>query len=48
MENRLNTPLHDGFYMPGEFEPHEGCILIWPKRPGSWPFEARADRKSVV
>ena len=28
--------------MPGEFEPHQGCILIWPKRPGSWGYEAKA------
>ena len=35
-------PREDGFYMPGEFEPHQGCILIWPKRPGSWGYEAKA------
>lgn len=35
-------PSEDGFYMPGEFEPHKGCILIWPKRPGSWGYEAKA------
>lgn len=23
--------------MPAEYEPHEGCVLIWPVRPGSWP-----------
>ncbi len=22
--------------MPGEFEQHQGCIMIWPERPGSW------------
>ena len=27
--------------MPGEFEPQDGVILIWPKRPGSWPYEAK-------
>ena len=32
-------PSEDGFYMPGEFEPHQGCILIWPKRPGSWGYD---------
>ena len=42
IENR--TPHQDGFYMPGEFEPQDGVILIWPKRPGSWPYEANADR----
>lgn len=39
-----STPAQDGFYMPGEFEPHEGCIMIWPSRPGSWPYEAKAAR----
>ncbi|MBP5199004.1 MAG: agmatine deiminase [Lachnospiraceae bacterium] len=34
------TPLQDGFYMPAEFSPQEGCILIWPHRKGSWPYEA--------
>ena len=24
------------YRMPGEFEPHEGCVMIWPERPGSW------------
>ncbi len=28
------------YRMPAEFEPHDGCILIWPQRPGSWPKEA--------
>ena len=33
-QNRL--PVEDGFLMPGEFEKHRGCIMIWPVRPGSW------------
>lgn len=37
-----STPKEDGYYMPGEFEAHHGCIMIWPVRPGSWPHEARA------
>lgn len=46
---RLKTlPAADGFYMPGEFEPHWGCIMIWPKRPGSWPFGARKARKAFA
>lgn len=40
----LQTPRKDLFYMPGEFEPHRGCILIWPQRPGSWRNEAREAR----
>lgn len=34
------TPLANGFHMPGEFEEHEGCIIVWPQRPGSWSFGA--------
>ena len=30
------VPAGDGFYMPAEYEPHDGCIVIWPFRPGSW------------
>ena len=37
IENR--TPHQDGFYMPGEFEPQDGVILIWPKRPGFFAFD---------
>ena len=32
-------PKADGFHMPGEFEKHKGTIMIWPVRPGSWPFK---------
>lgn len=35
---------NSGYYMPGEFEKHQGCILIWPERPGSWIYEAKAAR----
>lgn len=48
MERKLTTPAADGFYMPGEFEPHEGCVLIWPERPGSWPYGAKAARRTFT
>ncbi len=35
---------NSGFSMPGEFEPHQGCIMIWPERPGSWIYGAKAAR----
>lgn len=37
-------PKEDGYHMPGEFEPHQGCILIWPERSGSWTYGAKAAR----
>lgn len=48
MGKLTGLPAADGFRMPGEFEPHRGCIMIWPKRPGSWPFGAREARKAFV
>ncbi|MBQ8138827.1 MAG: agmatine deiminase [Lachnospiraceae bacterium] len=38
-------PKDDGFYMPAEFDTHEATIMIFPERPGSWPYEAKAARK---
>jgi agmatine deiminase len=31
-----STPAADGFRMPGEFEPHRGCWMLWPARPDNW------------
>lgn len=40
--NKLKSePAKDGFYMPGEYEPHEGTVLTWPVRPGSWTNAGR-------
>ena len=44
----MQTPKQDGFFMPGEFEVHKGCILIWPSRPGSWRNEAREAKKAFA
>ena len=30
------TPAADGFWMPGEFEPHGGCWMLWPERADNW------------
>lgn len=50
LEGKLlhTMPKADGFFMPGEFEEHEGCILIWPERPGSWPHGAVPGQKAFV
>lgn len=34
--------------MPGEFEPHRGCVMIWPVRPGSWPNGALEAQKTFA
>ena len=45
MEIFKTSPREDGFRMPGEFELHEGCIMIWPVRPGSWIYGGKAAKK---
>ncbi|HXR90110.1 MAG TPA: agmatine deiminase [Steroidobacteraceae bacterium] len=30
------TPAADGFWMPGEFELHAGCWMLWPERADNW------------
>jgi agmatine deiminase len=35
------TPANDGFRMPGEFEVHSGCWMIWPERPSNWRWGAK-------
>lgn len=45
---KMITPKADGFRMPGEFERHHGCLMIWPVRPGSWPFGAAAAQKAFA
>ena len=43
-----STPAADGFRMPAQFEPHEGCIMIFPERSDSWQYGAYAARKAFV
>ncbi|MBC7983603.1 MAG: agmatine deiminase [Candidatus Obscuribacterales bacterium] len=41
MPRTLNTtPADDGFHMPGEFEPHSGCWMLWPERLDNWRADA--------
>lgn len=35
------TPAADGFRMPGEFEQHSGCWMLWPERPSNWRLGAK-------
>ncbi len=36
MSKLHSIPKADGFFMPAEFSPHHGTIMIFPERPGSW------------
>jgi len=43
-----STPRQDGFRMPGEFEPHEGCWILWPERPDNWRLGAKPAQTAFV
>ena len=45
MKRLDSTPKADGFRMPGEFEPHRGCYMIWPERPDNWRLGAKPAQK---
>lgn len=36
----VSTPRADGYRMPGEFELHAGCWMLWPERPDNWRLGA--------
>ncbi|HAX39442.1 MAG TPA: agmatine deiminase [Clostridiales bacterium] len=45
--NMLDTlPAQDGFYMPAEFTPQDGVLLVWPVRPGSWGKDPAAAQRA--
>ena len=43
-----STPKADGFRMPGEFEPHSGCWMVWPERPDNWRQGAKPAQQAFV
>ncbi|SDU30218.1 agmatine deiminase [Stappia sp. ES.058] len=43
-----STPRSDGFRMPGEFEPHSGCWMMWPERPDNWRLDARPAQEAFA
>lgn len=48
MKKLTSLPVNDGFRMPGEFEAHKGCIMIWPVRPGSWTHAGAEAQKTFT
>ena len=43
-----STPRADGFAMPGEFEPHTACWMLWPSRPDTWRAGAAPARDAFA
>ncbi len=43
-----STPKNDGFRMPGEFEPHDGCWMLWPERTDNWRLGAKPAQQAFT
>lgn len=43
-----STPRADGFRMPGEFEPHAGCWMLWPERGDVWRLGAKPAQRAFA
>ena len=43
-----STPRQDGFRMPGEFEPHIGCWMLWPERSSNWRSGAKPAQQAFA
>jgi agmatine deiminase len=43
-----STPLADAYRMPGEFEPHAGCWMLWPERPDNWRLGAEPAQRAYA
>jgi agmatine deiminase len=41
-------PRDDGFRMPGEFEPHQGCWMLWPERGDTWRLGAKPAQEAFA
>jgi len=48
MKKLSSTPKKDGFRMPGEFEAHEGCWMLWPERTDNWRLGAKPAQAAFV
>ncbi len=49
MSKRIDsTPKKDGYRMPGEFEDHKGCWMIWPERTDNWRNGGKPAQKAFV
>jgi len=43
-----SDPRRDGYRMPGEFEPHAGCWMLWPERPDNWRLGGKPAQQAFV
>lgn len=48
MNEMKTTPARDGYRMPGEFEPHKSCWMVWPERGDTYRLKAGPAQKAFA
>lgn len=48
MSTLNSSPRTDGFRMPGEFEHHERCWIVWPERQDNFRMGAKPVQEVFV
>ncbi len=43
-----STPGKDGYRMPGEYEHHQGCWMLWPERTDTWRNGGKPAQQAFV
>ena len=43
-----SSPKKDGFRMPGEFEHHKGCWMLWPERTDTWRMGGKPAQQAFI
>lgn len=46
--NSSKQPVQDGYWMPGEFEPHKSCWMIWPQRGDTYRLKGVPAQKAFT
>lgn len=48
MAELKSKPKKDGYRMPGEFEAHKRCWMLWPERPDNWRLNAQPAQEAFA
>ena len=44
----MDSSIVDGFRAPGEWEPHDACLIAWPFRPDVFPFDVKGAKSAYL
>ncbi|WP_162011134.1 agmatine deiminase [Streptococcus sp. S784/96/1] len=44
----MTSPKQLGYRMPAEYYPHQGTLMIWPTRPGSWAYDGKGAKEAFT